>query len=87
MEKRIPSRMCVSCRERKEKSQLIKVVRTENGFVVTSDSKIFGRGAYVCKNEKCISLAVKKRAFDRSFKQKLPDEVYAELQGLIKESL
>ena len=82
MDKHVPARMCVCCRERKEKSELIKVVKTEKGFVVSNDDKIFGRGAYVCKNAKCIELAIKKRAFDRSFKQKLPDEIYALLKEI-----
>ena len=74
--------MCVVCRERREKKDLIKVVKTPDGFIVDGDNKTFGRGAYVCKKEDCIKTAVKKRAFDRSFKQKLPEEVYAKLQEI-----
>ncbi len=79
MEKHIPQRMCVVCRERKEKKDLIKVVKTSDGFVVDGDEKTFGRGAYVCRKEDCIVVAVKKHAFDRSFKQKLPEETYEKL--------
>ena len=85
MDKHIPERMCVVCRERKEKSAFIRVVKTPDGFVVTDDKTVSGRGAYVCKNEKCIKTAVKKRAFDRSFKQRLPDEVYTALQAVTTE--
>ena len=78
--------MCVACRERKEKSGLIKVVKTGSGFVVCTDNKTQGRGAYVCKNEKCIDFAVKKRAFDRRFRKKLPDEVYALIKTHISQN-
>lgn len=58
---------------------MIKVVKTGSGFIVDAGDKDFGRGAYVCKNAECVAVAVKKRAFDRSFKQKLPSEVYEAL--------
>ena len=82
MEKHIPSRMCVVCRTRKEKKELIKVVKVGEDFVVDGDDKTFGRGAYVCKEGACLEKAVKKRAFDKSFKIKLPDGVYEALNNL-----
>ena len=85
MTKHIPLRMCVSCRERKEKFLLIKVVRTAEGFFVDKECSIEGRGAYVCKNPDCINKAVKKRGFDRSFKQKLPDEIYQKIADFTEE--
>ena len=80
-EKHIPLRLCVSCRERKEKKELIKIVRTSDGFAV-SGSEEAGRGAYVCRNVDCVAKAAKKRLFDKSFRQKLPDEIYEELVGI-----
>ena len=74
--------MCVSCRERKEKSDLIKIAKTPDGFKVDKSCKLFGRGAYVCRNAECVEKAAKKRLFDRSFKQKLPEFVYEELRSV-----
>ena len=80
-----PLRTCVVCRQKKDKSELIKVVRVgENDFLIAKDNKTFGRGAYVCNSPDCVCKAVKKRAFDRSFKQKLPDELYTLLSKTIE---
>ena len=68
-EKYIPKRMCVACREMHEKAALYKVVLSEGEPVIDIEGKMQGRGAYVCKNEKCIELALKKRGFDRAFRQ------------------
>lgn len=70
--------MCVACRERKEKKELIKIIRTPDGFSVAKSNEA-GRGAYVCKNADCVAKAVKKRLFDKSFKERLPDGLYEEL--------
>ena len=40
------------------------------------DKKKFGRGAYVCKNEKCINLAKKKKAFERNMKVGNAEDIY-----------
>ena len=66
-EKHIPKRMCVACREMKEKSELFKVVY-DGGPIIDKTGKFQGRGAYVCKNADCINLAEKKKGFERSFK-------------------
>ena len=46
--KKIPMRMCVGCREMKEKKTLIRVVRNPEGEVsIDPTGKKSGRGAYV----------------------------------------
>ena len=48
--KKIPMRMCVGCREMKEKRDLIRIVRTPDGEAVLDPTgKRSGRGAYVCR--------------------------------------
>ena len=69
-------RMCCVCRTRKPKSELIKVVRNKNGEFFISDGHEEGRGAYICKDSKCIETAIKKRALNRSFKCEVPKETY-----------
>jgi len=34
-----------------------------------------GRSAYVCRNNECINKAIKSKAFNRSFKQNISDEI------------
>ena len=60
--KKIPLRKCVSCNERKEKKELIRIVVSEGTPVLDKTSKLNGRGAYLCRDEKCIRNAQKRKA-------------------------
>ena len=80
MEKKIPQRQCMGCRERKAKRELIRVVRTTEGAVCLDFSgKLNGRGAYLCQNPECLKKAQKSKALDRSLEVPIPDEVYERL--------
>jgi predicted RNA-binding protein YlxR (DUF448 family) len=47
--KRIPTRTCVICRKRRERGELLRIVRTPTGDVeFDSTGRMDGRGAYVC---------------------------------------
>lgn len=49
--RRIPTRTCVICRDRRQKGDLVRIVRTPDGQVVfDSTGKLNGRGAYVCSD-------------------------------------
>jgi len=70
-------RRCVGCREMKQADGLHRVVKTSEGAIchdVAGNSP--GRGSYVCKNAGCVAKAVKSKGFDRSFKQKVPGDIY-----------
>ena len=80
--KKIPMRMCVGCREMKEKKTLIRVVRSPEGDVsLDPTGKKSGRGAYVCPNPACLKKAVKARALERAFSAQIPAEIYARLEA------
>ena len=75
--KKLPQRQCVGCRERKEKRELIRVVRSpEGGISLDFKGKKPGRGAYLCPNPDCLTKAKKKKALERCFEQPVPAEVY-----------
>ena len=75
MGKKIPMRMCVGCRQMKEKKDMIRVLRTQEGeFCIDITGKKNGRGAYVCKNPQCLHMAVKNHGLERSFKMSIPKE-------------
>ena len=58
--KKIPQRMCVGCREKRNKKELIRIVRTpELDVLVDLTGKKSGRGAYICPNQECLNAAVK----------------------------
>ena len=81
MQKKIPQRQCMGCRERKEKRQMIRVVRTPEGAVnLDFSGKMNGRGAYICPNPECLKKVRKSKALERSLEVPIPDAVYERLQ-------
>ena len=80
MQKKIPQRQCMGCRERKAKRDMIRVVRTTEGSVTLDfGGKLNGRGAYVCPDPECLKKAQKSRALERCLEIPIPQEVYDRL--------
>ena len=74
--KKIPLRMCVGCREMKEKKSLIRVVRSPEGQVsLDPTGKKPGRGAYVCREGECLARALKQKQLERQLQVSLGEEV------------
>ena len=87
MQKKIPQRQCMGCRERMEKRALIRVVRTPEGVVQLDFSgKLGGRGAYICPKAECLKKAQKSKALERSLEVPIPEEVYDRLSREIEVS-
>ena len=81
MQKKIPQRQCMGCRERKPKRELIRVVRTPEGVVnLDFGGKMNGRGAYVCPDAECLKKAIRSKALERSLEVEIPEQVIARLQ-------
>ena len=81
MQKKIPQRQCMGCRERKAKKELIRVVRGTDGVVSLDFSgKLNGRGAYICPQMECLVKARKARSLERSLEVPIPEEVYDRLE-------
>lgn len=78
-----PTRMCVVCREIKDRNLLLRIAKTPDGILPDPEGKLEGRGAYICKTKACISLARKKKVFERSFSCKIEDALYTSLEGLV----
>ena len=80
MQKKIPQRQCMGCRERRAKKELIRVARGTDG-VVTLDfgGKLNGRGAYICPDPECLKKAQKAKSLERSLEVPIPEEVYERL--------
>lgn len=80
MQKKIPMRQCLGCREQKPKKELIRVVRSPEGTIsLDFRGKANGRGAYVCPNPACLKKAIKARALERALETAIPSEVYEQL--------
>ncbi len=78
-----PQRMCMVCRERKDKTELIRVTKAPDGRIFIDESgKESGRGAYLCKNAKCLRQAQRRKAFERAFSGAIPANLYEQLQQI-----
>ncbi|MEI3101377.1 MAG: YlxR family protein [Oscillospiraceae bacterium] len=81
MEKKIPMRQCLGCREMKPKRELIRVVRSPDGDIsLDFKGKASGRGAYICPDSACLKKAVKAKALEKAFSMSIPPEIYDKLQ-------
>ena len=80
MQKKIPQRQCMGCRERKAKRELIRVVRAPDGTVsLDFGGKMNGRGAYICPDPECLKKAQRSKALERRLDTTIPQEVYDRL--------
>ena len=79
-DKALPLRKCVACNQMLPKDQLFRIARVDGKAQLDLSYKAQGRGAYVCKNADCITLAEKKKAFNRGLKGPVSDEVINSLK-------
>ena len=84
MPKKIPSRMCVVCRNMFEKPDLIRVVKGADGVSIDLTGKKAGRGAYVCESAECLKKAQKSRALERALEARIDDAVFEQLAAQIR---
>ena len=76
-------RRCISCRQVKEKSSFIKIVRNFSDGEILIDQGM-GRSAYICPQAECITIAQKQKKISRSLRRNINPEVYELLWQLIK---
>ncbi len=82
--KKIPMRTCVVTREKCEKKDLVRVVRTPEGEVfVDITGKKNGKGSYLKLSAEVIQKARKNKALDRTLEVEVPESVYEELESLL----
>lgn len=79
--KKIPQRSCIGCGLKKDKSDLLRIVRSPEGeFSLDPSGRKNGRGAYICMNPDCLEKAEKRKALQRSFKAEVDGSVYQQLR-------
>ena len=73
-----PQRMCVACRRMRDKSALLRLVRSPQGEIgVDSNGKAPGRGAYLCNDPACLAKARKTRALERALHCQINEETWS----------
>ncbi len=85
--RKIPLRMCVACRHKMNKRDLIRVVRTPEGDVLLDETgKRSGRGAYICKQDDCFLKAIKNKGLEKALEvnidQKAEEHLREQFEGI-----
>ena len=77
MGKNIPLRKCLGCDEMLGKKGMLRVVKTKEGEIsIDETGKKNGRGAYICRDSRCLTAAIKAKRFERAFGCKIEQPVY-----------
>ena len=69
-----PIRTCISCRSRYNQEALYRFRLDGANVAVDQDMRGNGRGAYVCLNNKCLTLAMNSDRLDRALKASITAE-------------
>ena len=77
--KRIPFRMCAGCKKRYNPKELLRLAKSHEGVVFDSGKSLLGRGVWICPDDKCLEMAFKNRAIERSLKIKFSEDNKEEL--------
>ena len=78
-------RRCLATNESFPKKELLRIVRTPEGEVkVDETGKMNGKGAYISRSPEALALAKKKKVLNRALEADIPEEVYVELDRIIK---
>ena len=79
--RKVPMRQCMGCGEKKEKKELIRVIRTtEEAVVLDTTGRKNGRGAYLCNNVDCLHKAQKRKSIERALNMPIPEQIYQKLE-------
>ena len=73
-----PIRTCVGCRRQRDRAELIRVARRPDGTVAADpEGRSPGRGAYLCRNERCVAEALSSGRLGRALghEGRLPEEL------------
>ena len=86
-DKHVPVRMCLSCRKRDNKKNLLRIVKVkgekESEIKVDTKQKLAGRGVYLCYDLSCLKKLKKIKPKNRGFLSKMEESVYNEIEVAI----
>ncbi len=92
--KKIPMRQCLGCNEHKPKGELLRIVRPpertsseECDVSLDITGRKSGRGAYVCRDVKCLRRVRKSRRVEAALEVSIPEAVWDAMERELEESL
>jgi predicted RNA-binding protein YlxR (DUF448 family) len=80
MDKKVPMRLCIACRQMKPKKELIRIVKNGEEIKLDKTGKANGRGAYICNDKECIAKLRKQKLLNRVFACQVDDSVYTAIE-------
>ena len=79
-----PQRTCMGCNSKKDKKDLIRIVKNKQNEVnIDKTGKQEGRGAYICNNIQCLEKVIKSKRLEKILDIKISEEIYENLRGVI----
>lgn len=82
--KKLPQRTCIGCNLKKDKKELIRIVKNSKGEInIDFTGKMEGRGTYICKNEDCLNKAIKNKRITKVFEKEITNEIYEKIKEYI----
>lgn len=82
--KKQPQRTCMGCNQKKEKKDLIRIVKNkDNEISIDRTGKKEGRGAYICDDVNCLEKVIKSKRLERVLEIPISKEIYESLRGVI----
>ena len=82
--KKQPQRTCMGCNEKKDKNELIRIVKSKDDKIsIDKTGKQEGRGAYICDNIDCLEKLIKSKRLERIFNMRISEKIYENLRGVI----
>ena len=83
--KKIPQRTCIVTREKTDKMNLLRIVRTpEMEVVIDTTGKLNGIGCYITKSQEVVAKARKGKHIDRALEVEVPESLYEEILNIIE---
>lgn len=84
MPKKPVMRTCVICRKKREKRDLLRIVRSPEGNVsLDPNGKLPGRGAYLCCEKNCIDTARKSGKLAQILEAEVPELLYEQALEMV----
>ena len=82
--KKQPQRTCMGCNQKKDKKELIRIVKNKNNEIsIDRTGKKEGRGAYICDDVNCLDKLIKSKRLERVLEIPISKEIYESLRGVI----
>lgn len=87
--KKIPMRQCLGCNEHRPKAELLRIVRPPEEGDVSLDmtGRKSGRGAYICRDVKCLRRVRKSRRIESTLEVTIPEHVWDAMEKELEEQL